>query len=145
MAGRMRTPSGLLVEDDERAVAHAETLSKRGGDDDRAALAHPGGLSHGCLPRPNIGESGAWLEDTRIRAEGVSVAPASPAAVGVDIGCGMMALKTDLKARDLPDDLHAMRTAIESAVPHGPTSTPSATNGGFWRSVPTTRVRSARP
>ena len=30
-----------------------------------------------------------------------------PAAVGVDIGCGMMALKTDLSARDLPDDLHA--------------------------------------
>ncbi len=48
------------------------------------------------------------------------MAPGSPAAVGVDIGCGMVALKTDLKARDLPDDLHAMRTAIESAVPHGP-------------------------
>ncbi|HEY1472099.1 MAG TPA: RtcB family protein, partial [Candidatus Acidoferrum sp.] len=36
-----------------------------------------------------------------------------PAAVGVDIGCGMMAVQTDLNARDLPDNLHAIRTAIE--------------------------------
>lgn len=42
-----------------------------------------------------------------------------PAAVGVDIGCGMMACKTSLKASDLPDNLLGMRTAIESAVPHG--------------------------
>src|SRR5437773_4183161 len=44
-----------------------------------------------------------------------------PAAVGVDIGCGMMAVQTDLNARDLPDNLHAIRTAIEKAVPHGRT------------------------
>src|SRR3974390_2440496 len=44
-----------------------------------------------------------------------------PAAVGVDIGCGMMAVQTDLNARDLPDNLHAIRTAIEAAVPHGRT------------------------
>jgi len=42
-----------------------------------------------------------------------------PAAVGVDIGCGMMAAKTTLNARDLPDDLHPLRVAIERAVPHG--------------------------
>jgi len=40
------------------------------------------------------------------------------AAVGVDIGCGMVARKTTLTANDLPDDLHALRTAIEAAVPH---------------------------
>ena len=45
-----------------------------------------------------------------------------PAAVGVDIGCGMMAVQTDLNARDLPDNLHALRTAIETAVPHGRSS-----------------------
>ncbi len=45
-----------------------------------------------------------------------------PAAVGVDIGCGMMAVQTDLNARDLPDNLHAIRTAIEEAVPHGRTN-----------------------
>jgi tRNA-splicing ligase RtcB (3'-phosphate/5'-hydroxy nucleic acid ligase) len=42
-----------------------------------------------------------------------------PAAVGVDIGCGMMAVKTSLRAEQLPDDLRALRLAIEAAVPHG--------------------------
>lgn len=42
-----------------------------------------------------------------------------PAAVGVDLGCGMMAVKTSLTANDLPDDLVAMRSAIEKKVPHG--------------------------
>lgn len=44
-----------------------------------------------------------------------------PAAVGVDIGCGMIAAKTNLKAHDLPDNLHAVRLSIEAAVPHGRT------------------------
>jgi len=44
-----------------------------------------------------------------------------PAAVGVDIGCGMMAVRTSLGAADLPDDLRGVRTAIEKAVPHGRT------------------------
>src|SRR5512143_1861156 len=42
-----------------------------------------------------------------------------PAAVGVDIGCGMMALETDLPASQLPDSLKKLRAAIEKAVPHG--------------------------
>lgn len=42
-----------------------------------------------------------------------------PAAVGVDIGCGMIACKTTLMASDLPDNLAALRTEIEKAVPHG--------------------------
>jgi tRNA-splicing ligase RtcB len=42
-----------------------------------------------------------------------------PAAVGVDIGCGMMAAKTTLRAEDLPDQLGPLRSAIERAVPHG--------------------------
>lgn len=45
-----------------------------------------------------------------------------PAAVGVDIGCGMMAARTSLMAHDLPDNLEGIRTAIERAVPHGRTS-----------------------
>src|SRR5687768_15390739 len=44
-----------------------------------------------------------------------------PAAVGVDIGCGMMALETTLDASHLPDDLKPLRRAIEIAVPHGRT------------------------
>jgi tRNA-splicing ligase RtcB len=42
-----------------------------------------------------------------------------PAAVGVDIGCGMMAVRTSLHARHLPDNLHDIRLEIERAVPLG--------------------------
>ncbi len=44
-----------------------------------------------------------------------------PAAVGVDIGCGMMATRTSLTASDLPDNLHALRTELERLIPHGMT------------------------
>ncbi|TSE00021.1 RtcB family protein [Skermania sp. ID1734] len=43
----------------------------------------------------------------------------SPAAVGVDIGCGMESVKTSLTAADLPDDLRRLRRRIEAAVPVG--------------------------
>jgi tRNA-splicing ligase RtcB len=43
----------------------------------------------------------------------------APAAVGVDIGCGMAAVRTNLAARDLPDSLRALRDDIEAAVPVG--------------------------
>ncbi len=42
-----------------------------------------------------------------------------PAAVGVDIGCGMAAVRTTLRADDLPDDLARLRGAIERAIPVG--------------------------
>ncbi len=42
-----------------------------------------------------------------------------PAAVGVDIGCGMNALRLSLKAKDLPDGLAKLRASIEAAVPVG--------------------------
>jgi len=42
-----------------------------------------------------------------------------PAAVGVDIGCGMIACRTSLKADDLPDNLHKLRNEIEAMVPVG--------------------------
>ncbi|NRA38978.1 MAG: RtcB family protein [Planctomycetes bacterium] len=61
-----------------------------------------------------------------------------PAAVGVDIGCGMCAVQTTLTASDLPDNLAAMRTAIEKAVPHGRSSGRSfkSRDKGSWNSVP---------
>ncbi len=59
-----------------------------------------------------------------------------PAAVGVDIGCGMMAVQTDLNARDLPDNLHAIRTAIEEAVPHGRTHHGGKGDVGAWQAIP---------
>jgi len=45
-----------------------------------------------------------------------------PAAVGVDIGCGMMAVQTTLFAKDLPDSLREIRLAIEAVVPVGQAS-----------------------
>jgi tRNA-splicing ligase RtcB len=57
-----------------------------------------------------------------------------PAAVGVDIGCGMMACKTTLRAEDLPDNLAPLRAAIERAVPHG--RSPGARDPGVWGKVP---------
>jgi tRNA-splicing ligase RtcB (3'-phosphate/5'-hydroxy nucleic acid ligase) len=57
-----------------------------------------------------------------------------PAAVGVDIGCGMMAAKTTLRADDLPDNLGPLRSAIERAVPHG--RQPGSRDPGAWNKVP---------
>jgi tRNA-splicing ligase RtcB len=42
-----------------------------------------------------------------------------PAAVGVDIGCGMAAVRTSLRAKDLPDSLAYLRSSIERSVPVG--------------------------
>lgn len=42
-----------------------------------------------------------------------------PAAVGVDIGCGMNALRLSLKASDLPDNLKPLRDEIERRIPLG--------------------------
>ena len=78
-----------------------------------------------------------------------SVIPTSgaivPAAVGVDIGCGMMAVRTSLGASDLPDDLSGLRSEIERSVPHGRTAgrgrdkgsweNPPASVASDWRSL----------
>jgi len=42
-----------------------------------------------------------------------------PAAVGVDLGCGMSAVRTSLNANDLPDSLSRIRGGIERTIPHG--------------------------
>jgi tRNA-splicing ligase RtcB len=59
-----------------------------------------------------------------------------PAAVGVDIGCGMMAVQTSLDSKDLPDSLLPLRTAIEKAVPHGRTVGRGRRDVGSWGSPP---------
>jgi len=59
-----------------------------------------------------------------------------PAAVGVDIGCGMMAWQLTLSAKDLPDSLAAIRTDIERAVPHGFTTMQGRALKGGWETVP---------
>jgi tRNA-splicing ligase RtcB len=61
-----------------------------------------------------------------------------PAAVGVDIGCGMMAQRTTLTASDLPDNLHDLRCAIESRIPHGRTNNGGGGDRGAWHNIPRT-------
>lgn len=56
-----------------------------------------------------------------------------PAAVGVDIGCGMMAMRTSLTADQLPDNLAPIRTVIEKTAPHGGVGA----KGGWKDGVPT--------
>ncbi len=63
-----------------------------------------------------------------------------PAAVGVDIGCGMMACRTTLTAVDLPDDLKGLRSAIERAVPHGRSASRRGRDKGSWGEAPETSV-----
>lgn len=55
-----------------------------------------------------------------------------PAAVGVDLGCGMKAVKLNIRAEDLPTSLAAMRSEIEAAIPHGRTNNGGKGDQGAW-------------
>jgi len=59
-----------------------------------------------------------------------------PACVGVDLGCGMMCVKTTLKAKNLPDNLFGIRAAIEKKVPHGRTNNGGKGDRGAWTNPP---------
>src|SRR5450755_2738877 len=64
-----------------------------------------------------------------------------PAAVEVDVGCGMVALQTDLSAAQLPDSLKELRFAIEKVVPHGRSSNGGKGDRGAWHKLPGTTAR----
>jgi tRNA-splicing ligase RtcB len=67
-----------------------------------------------------------------------------PAAVGVDLGCGMVAARTTLSAKDLPDSLASVRSAVERAVPHGRTANGDPANDrGAWGGRTPSRVTKA--
>lgn len=68
-----------------------------------------------------------------------------PAAVGVDIGCGMSAARTSLRASDLPDSLASLRTAIEAAVPHGRTDNGGRNDRGAWGELPAEHASAYAP
>lgn len=69
-----------------------------------------------------------------------------PAAVGVDIGCGMMAVRTSLAAGQLPDNLRGVRTAVEQAVPHGRSAgRRGSRDKGAWGDVPADVLEAWRP
>jgi tRNA-splicing ligase RtcB len=64
-----------------------------------------------------------------------------PAAVGVDIGCGVMAQQVNMTASMLPDNLQKVRSAIEAAVPHGRTNNGGPNDSGAWKDPPAAQVR----
>jgi tRNA-splicing ligase RtcB len=65
-----------------------------------------------------------------------------PAAVGVDIGCGMMAVRTTLTSDQLPDSLSAIRAEIERAVPKGMETSQTANHSkGGWAITPNSVAR----
>lgn len=59
-----------------------------------------------------------------------------PAAVGVDIGCGMVAVRTSLTSDRLPESLGALRSAIEAVIPHGRSDNGGAGDVGAWKDLP---------
>ncbi len=58
-----------------------------------------------------------------------------PAAVGVDLGCGLFAQRTSLVASDLPDNLTRLRSEIERLVPHGRTNNGGEGDRGAWHNA----------
>src|SRR3569623_42228 len=62
------------------------------------------------------------------------------AAVGVDIGCGMMAYQTTLRADQLPDSLATLRSEFERAVPHGFVTVEGRSTKGNWLTPPGSAV-----
>lgn len=77
-----------------------------------------------------------WGNGTSVGAVVATEGAIIPAAVGVDIGCGMVAAQLSLRADDLPDDLGKVRAAIEAAVPHGRTDNGGANDRGAWNDIP---------
>ena len=77
----------------------------------RLPFVHP----HGVVAMPDVHYGIGATVGSVIATEGAII----PAAVGVDIGCGMNAVRTSLRADDLPDSLSSLRHAIERDVPLG--------------------------
>jgi tRNA-splicing ligase RtcB (3'-phosphate/5'-hydroxy nucleic acid ligase) len=59
-----------------------------------------------------------------------------PACAGVDLGCGMNAVRTSLTATDLPDSLSVIRNDLERAIPFGRTNNGGAGDRGAWATPP---------
>lgn len=101
------------------------------GADSTLIWADPSDVEHAALQQLRNIDALPWVHGVRVMPDvhlgkGATVGSViampnavAPAAVGVDIGCGMSAIRTDLTADDLPDDLGGLRRAIEDAVPVG--------------------------
>lgn len=106
-------------------------VSLPGAKADTLMWAHPHEVEAQALNQLRNISKLPWVEKLRVMPDvhlgkGATVGSVigmrgavSPNAVGVDIGCGMAATRTNLTTADLPDDLGALRSSIERAVPVG--------------------------
>lgn len=123
---RFDTPGGAPI----RAWVRGVPLDTKAVDQLRNIARLPFIHSHvAAMPDVHVG-IGATVGSV-IATRGAVV----PAAVGVDIGCGMCAVRTSLTASDLPDSLAGLRTIIERTVPHGRTSG-KRRDKGSWQNPP---------
>jgi tRNA-splicing ligase RtcB len=123
----LRTPEGGLVKLWTRGVAVEDAAKQQLVDVASLPIVH-GWVA--AMPDVHWG-LGATVGSV-IPTKGAII----PAAVGVDLGCGMMAVETSLSASDLPDHLHGVRSAIEAAVPHGRTVGRGQRDVGSWGEPP---------
>lgn len=79
-----------------------------------------------------------WGNGTTVGSVIPTIKAIVPAAVGVDLGCGMMAQQLAITAKDLPDSLGPLRSAMEAAIPHGRTDNGRSSDRGAWGTLPTT-------
>jgi len=132
----MKDPGGAPI----KAWVHGVEVEDRAREQLRRIAQLPFVHRHvAVMPDVHLGK-GATIGSV-IPTEGAIV----PAAVGVDIGCGMMAVRTSLSARDLPDTLRDARTAIERAVPHGRSHRGGARDVGSYGELPSGHAASFAP
>lgn len=125
------TPKGIVkawtkgVELDEGTIKQAYNLADMPFVHKHVALMPDAHLGKGATIGSVIATKGAII----------------PAAVGVDIGCGMMAYQLSIKGSQLPDNLAAIRAEIERAVPHGRTNNGGPGDRGAWHDLPDSNVQ----
>ncbi|MET3961755.1 tRNA-splicing ligase RtcB [Marmoricola sp. OAE513] len=110
---------------------HGFPVALPGAGAETLMWAHPHEVEHQALEQLRNISRLPWVHGLRVMPDvhlgkGATVGSVvamrdavSPAAVGVDIGCGMQAVRTSLTVEDLPEDLRSLRLATERAVPVG--------------------------
>jgi tRNA-splicing ligase RtcB len=121
----------VLATGEEAAAAHPFPVNLPGAKSPTLMWAHEYDVEPQALQQLRNIAALEWVHGVRVMPDvhlgkGATVGSViamrdalSPSAVGVDIGCGVGAVKTNLTLTDLPDDIHSLRTAIEKAIPVG--------------------------
>lgn len=123
----MRVPNGKPVKAWTRGVPVEDEARQQLANISRMPFIH-----HHVAIMPDV----HWGRGATVGSVIPTVGAVIPAAVGVDLGCGMIAAKTSLRASDLPDQLAGLRSRIEAAVPHGRTNNGGPGDRGAWGRTP---------